>query len=125
MAVSTLGDYSSSGAELNGSGARAATPAARPGVAASPSTTAGRSAVASSAPEPEVVAVGSGTDQRLTLVDTATGKVSGTVDVGLPAQRVALAKQGEREFRRAACRCQAIGNHGFLALAISVRCLFY
>jgi YVTN family beta-propeller protein len=41
------------------------------------------------------VAVGSGTDQRLTLIDPTSGKTSGSVDVGSPVQSMMLAPDGQ------------------------------
>ena len=70
-----------------GSYGRPQTPVARPGVGDSPSPSAVRSAVAVTPAEPEVVAVGSRTDGKLTLIDPATGKVSSTVDVGMAVQK--------------------------------------
>jgi DNA-binding beta-propeller fold protein YncE len=43
------------------------------------------------APVPaEIVAVASRDDQKLTLIDATTGKVSGSVDLGLPVRSMAL-----------------------------------
>ena len=69
--------------------ARFASPSASPGAnpAASPTTS---PVVASS----EIVAVASQTDQKLTLVDPASGKVTGSLDLGIPPKNMALAQNG-------------------------------
>ena len=69
--------------------ARFASPSASPGAnpAASPATS---PVVASS----EIVAVASQTDQKLTLVDPASGKVTGSLDLGIPPKNMALAQNG-------------------------------
>lgn len=58
----------------------------KPPVVASPSPVAGAS---------EIVAVASQTDQKLTLVDSATGKTSRSIDLGMPPQHLALAPNGQ------------------------------
>ncbi|MBV9895485.1 MAG: PQQ-dependent sugar dehydrogenase [Chloroflexi bacterium] len=45
--------------------------------------------------QPEVVAVASRTDQRLSLIDTASGKISASVDIGTPVQSMALLPDGQ------------------------------
>jgi len=64
--------------------------------AASPAALAAASPVASPvAAAPEIVAVASQTDRKMTLIDPATGKASHSIDLGGPPRTMALAQNGQ------------------------------
>jgi YVTN family beta-propeller protein len=69
--------------------------AATPPAAGSPAPLIAASPAASPAPAAsEIVAVVSQTDQKLSLVDPATGKVAHSVDLGIPPKDMALTQNG-------------------------------
>jgi YVTN family beta-propeller protein len=66
---------------------------------ASPSASPWARAAASPAASPvvagsEIVAIASQADQKLTLVDPVTGKISSSIDLGMPPKNMALAQNG-------------------------------
>jgi glucose/arabinose dehydrogenase len=93
MGWTTLGPTPFPTTEINLQRTQPATPTARPAERVVPSPVPRPPTV--SPADPEVVAIGSGAEQRLTFIDTATNTVAGTVDVGIPAQRVTLAPGGQ------------------------------
>ena len=75
------------------------TPARMGGVASSSSSADARAATSPAGgpgdgPPSEMVAVASLSDQKMTVVDPSTGKVSGSFDLGIPPKSMALAPDG-------------------------------